>query len=309
LPSQATCSEKRSWAWSVREFTVPAPSFSGDTTCFFGSGGSPSDIVRNAEVYRQNDINASLLFEFDGAGLTVRAKGFDRNGSELPESADTSPWSFPPAVFSQLASGADVTLFQGTSHEIRCTNLQVATDRLSAGDKFVINVAAAAKLDGLNTSPSLSGGFLSAANVAVEGDPFRVQSGEWGSSAQYRLADGAENGADLNLLGYFVDPLNGRSDVPGLGYYTGTLILQAEAAGFAPGSTVGAPDGTDAGSRRVRAEINPAIREIAAAEGIAVVDQHAVFLRRPDLLPEVHPVREGYRLMAEVWRDALRPRY
>ena len=230
--------------------------YAGDTTCFFGSGGSPSDIVRNAEVYRQNDINASLLFEFDGAGLTVRAKGFDRNGSELPESADTSPWSFPPAVFSQLASGADVTLFQGTSHEIRCTNLQVATDRLSAGDKFVINVAAAAKLDGLNTSPSLSGGFLSAANVAVEGDPFRVQSGEWGSSAQYRLADGAENGADLNLLGYFVDPLNGRSDVPGLGYYTGTLILQAEAAGFAPGSTVGAPDGTDAGSRRVRAEIN-----------------------------------------------------
>jgi len=230
--------------------------YAGDTTYFFGNGDSPSDVARDAAVYRQNDINASLLFEFDGTGLTVRAKGFDRNGSGLPESADTSPWIFPPAIFSQLASGADVTLFQGASHEIRFTNLQVATDRLSAGDKFVINVAAAAKLDGLNTSPSLSGGFLSAANVAVEGDPFRVQSGEWGSSAQYRLADGAENGADLNLLGYFVDPLNGRSDVPGLGYYTGTLILQAEAAGFAPGSTVGAPDGTDAGSRRVRAEIN-----------------------------------------------------
>ena len=30
LPSQVTCSEKRSWAWSVPEFTVPAPSFSGD---------------------------------------------------------------------------------------------------------------------------------------------------------------------------------------------------------------------------------------------------------------------------------------
>ncbi len=70
------------------------------------------------------------------------------------------------------------------------------------------------------------------------------------------------------------------------------------------------PPNFDASSaRRVRAEINPAIREIAAAEGIAVVDQHAVFLRRPDLLPEVHPVREGYRLMAEVWREALRPRY
>jgi len=231
--------------------------YAGDTTYFFGNGDSPSDVVRDAAVYRQNDINASLLFEFDGTGLTVRAKGFDRNGSGLPESADTSPWIFPPAIFSQLASGADVTLFQGASHEIRFTNLQVATDRLSAGDKFVINVAAAAKLDGLNASPSLPGGFLSAANIAVEGDPFRVQRpGEWGSSAQYRLSDEAENGGNLNLLGYFVDPLNGRSDVPGLGYYNGTLILQAEAAGFAPGSTVGAPDGTDAGARRVRAEIN-----------------------------------------------------
>ncbi|MCX6566793.1 MAG: SGNH/GDSL hydrolase family protein [Candidatus Aminicenantes bacterium] len=62
-------------------------------------------------------------------------------------------------------------------------------------------------------------------------------------------------------------------------------------------------------ARRVQAEINPAIREIAAGEGIKVVDQHAVFVRRPDLLPEVHPARDGYRLMAETWREALRPRY
>jgi len=70
------------------------------------------------------------------------------------------------------------------------------------------------------------------------------------------------------------------------------------------------PPNFDAESaRRVRAEINPAIREIAAEEGIAVVDQHAAFVRRPDLLPEVHPARDGYRLMAETWREALRPRY
>jgi len=62
-------------------------------------------------------------------------------------------------------------------------------------------------------------------------------------------------------------------------------------------------------ARRVEAEINPAIRDIAAEAGITVVDQHAVFVRRPDLLPDVHPVREGYRLMAEAWREALRPRY
>ena len=69
------------------------------------------------------------------------------------------------------------------------------------------------------------------------------------------------------------------------------------------------PNFDAASARRVRAEINPAIRDIAAGEGITVVDQHAVFVRRPDLLPEVHPARDGYRLMAETWREALRPRY
>lgn len=60
-------------------------------------------------------------------------------------------------------------------------------------------------------------------------------------------------------------------------------------------------------ARRVKDEINPAIREIAAAAGIAVVDQQAAFAARPELLPAIHPVREGYRMMAEAWMKALRP--
>lgn len=60
-------------------------------------------------------------------------------------------------------------------------------------------------------------------------------------------------------------------------------------------------------ARRAEDDINPAIREIAAAAGVAVVDQHAVFAARADLLPAIHPVREGYRLMAEAWAEALRP--
>lgn len=62
-------------------------------------------------------------------------------------------------------------------------------------------------------------------------------------------------------------------------------------------------------SRRVQSEINPAIRELAAAERITVVDQHAVFVGRPDLLPDVHPVRDGYRLMAETWAKAIRSHF
>jgi len=62
-------------------------------------------------------------------------------------------------------------------------------------------------------------------------------------------------------------------------------------------------------SRRVEAEINPALKAFAAAEGLPIVDNHAVFAGRPDLLPGVHPSSEGYRLMAARWREALRPRY
>lgn len=59
--------------------------------------------------------------------------------------------------------------------------------------------------------------------------------------------------------------------------------------------------------RRVEAEINPTIRALAAEEGILLVDNHGLFSRRPDLLPDVHPSREGYRLLAENWRAALTP--
>jgi lysophospholipase L1-like esterase len=62
----------------------------------------------------------------------------------------------------------------------------------------------------------------------------------------------------------------------------------------------------DAGSaRRVEAEVNPVIREIASAADLPVVDIHAVLAGRNDLLPGVHPSPEGYRLMAETWGKAL----
>jgi lysophospholipase L1-like esterase len=60
-------------------------------------------------------------------------------------------------------------------------------------------------------------------------------------------------------------------------------------------------------SRRVTAEINPAIRALSVGAGIPLVDNHALFAGRPDLLPGVHPSREGYRLLAANWLAALRP--
>ncbi len=226
--------------------------YAGDSTYYFGNGGTPASMISNAEVYRQNDINASMMFEFNSGILSVRAKGFDRDGTELPASADETPYELTAAEFASLAAGADITL-----HGVHFTNLQINTGNLKAGDKFVINVAAAAKLDALNGAPANVANFQSTANIAVDGDPYRQNSpGNWGALAQYRLANGAENGRNLNLLGYYIDPLNGSSDIPGLGYYNGTLILQVEGGGFTAGSTVGVPDGTEATSNRVRAEIN-----------------------------------------------------
>jgi lysophospholipase L1-like esterase len=60
-------------------------------------------------------------------------------------------------------------------------------------------------------------------------------------------------------------------------------------------------------ARRVEAEINPAIRALAAEEKLPFVDNHTIFKGRPDLLPEVHPSPEGYRAMARNWRETLRP--
>jgi len=60
-------------------------------------------------------------------------------------------------------------------------------------------------------------------------------------------------------------------------------------------------------SRRVEAEINPAIRALAAARGLPVVDNHALFVGRPDLLPGIHPTADGYRRLAENWFAALKP--
>ncbi len=64
----------------------------------------------------------------------------------------------------------------------------------------------------------------------------------------------------------------------------------------------------DASSRvRVEAEINPAIRDIAHRRGLILADNHALFVGRPDLLPEIHPSKKGYRVLAESWHRILAP--
>jgi lysophospholipase L1-like esterase len=75
-----------------------------------------------------------------------------------------------------------------------------------------------------------------------------------------------------------------------------------------PPVPVEVPRHFDAASRaRVEGEINPAIRAIAAARGLPLVDNHALFSARPELLPDVHPSAAGYVALAESWYAALAP--
>jgi len=59
---------------------------------------------------------------------------------------------------------------------------------------------------------------------------------------------------------------------------------------------------------RVTREINPAIRAVAESLGAGFVDNYSPLARAPELLPEVHPLPEGYRIMAENWAAAIASR-
>lgn len=64
----------------------------------------------------------------------------------------------------------------------------------------------------------------------------------------------------------------------------------------------------DAGSQaRVQGEINPVIRELARRRELLLADHHALFVARPDLLPDVHPSEDGYRELAAAWHRLLAP--
>jgi len=56
---------------------------------------------------------------------------------------------------------------------------------------------------------------------------------------------------------------------------------------------------------RVTTEINPIIEKICTEEKIFLVDNYSLFLKFPQLLPEIHPSKEGYKYLAQNWFDAL----
>jgi len=64
---------------------------------------------------------------------------------------------------------------------------------------------------------------------------------------------------------------------------------------------------SEVSQRRVTEEIVPAIGKLAQEEDMHLIDLHEFFNKRPELLPGVHPGKEGYRAMAEFIFREIRP--
>jgi len=79
--------------------------------------------------------------------------------------------------------------------------------------------------------------------------------------------------------------------------------------GAAPPIPAGTPYPFGPGSpARLAGEINPAIEALARSHDAGFVDNYALFMRSPELLPDVHPLPEGYAAMAENWARAVSDR-
>lgn len=57
--------------------------------------------------------------------------------------------------------------------------------------------------------------------------------------------------------------------------------------------------------RRIKEEINPAIEKLAKKWNLILVDNYKLFLNRPDLIPDIHPIAAGYKAMAKNWYKSL----
>ncbi len=201
--------------YQAPEFDHYAHAYYGDdTTYFFENKGDWSDYIQNAAIWRQEDTNMSMLFKvLENGNLEVEGKGYNRDGTV----ADFDP--------------VEIALPTGGPIEIGSVGFDdlVIGGPLTTGDKFVINIAArAGHVDSVDSHGDL---VYTDANVAITGSPFRIM----GSEMQYRFDEGAVNGQELNLLGYFVHPIMGGLES---GYYTGTINMGVSGAGFTAGTRV-----------------------------------------------------------------------
>ena len=51
----------------------------------------------------------------------------------------------------------------------------------------------------------------------------------------------------------------------------------------------------------MKEEINPTIEKLAMEWNLHLVNNYQLFLDRNELLPDIHPTEEGYKIMSDNW--------
>lgn len=224
--------------WYARQW------YGDDTTYNLGGKSADEALPPGAiRVDRQGEVNASLLFTLSADGVySVQGKGYTRSGSRVDFSQ-----TFNLNLHGAVSANNPLLLNVGGS-EIRFDAF--APVGLTAGDRFVVNIAARAGGSYENTTPADGAAFRSDVVVAVDADVWGL-SGSPRRTIEYRFDAGTENlfhdpdpEADpeqrLRLLGYFVDPSDPN---PSTNVSEGELLLNVSPGGFAAGTRAGEDGG------------------------------------------------------------------
>lgn len=209
-----------------------AQTWYGEETSYYLAGKDPGTVLPPGaiEVWRQEDVNASILFTVTGQNLyNVRAKGYTRDGTsvEFEENIDLNGHGTVSAANPLILNAG------GGAAEIRFdafSPLELETD-----DRFVVNIAARAGGTYENSNPGVSGAFLSDSIVTIDANPWGL-GGSPSRTMEYRFDAGVEDGMAMRLLGFFVDP--GNSNIT-TNAATGELLLNVAGGGFAAGTRAG----------------------------------------------------------------------
>jgi flagellin-like hook-associated protein FlgL len=236
------------WAMGGSRSTMPyyAQAYYGEQTTYYIAGGASIDsVVTGVQVNKMNDINASLLFTYEGGGnFKVEYKGYEWDGT---------PHNGTVTVNAGAVNGGPATIAG-----IDFDSININTAGLSVGDEFVINVAAAAKLDN-------PGALESNENLSLHEDLSRSGGVGWDSSMQYRFKNGGlQNSASLtgNYEDYVVNRLTGATPPP-------TAVLKLGSVALNSDSGVGNANGLgDDKAYWIRAQVNNQGDLVAGASGL-----------------------------------------
>ncbi len=215
----------------------------GEDASYYLGDKSPAAVLPpgTIEVWRMEDVNATLLFTATGAGtFHVQGKGYTRAGArvEFEEDIDLNAHG-PVSAANQLVLNAG-----GGAGEVRFDAF--APVGTMPQDRFVVNIAARAGGVYENATPGVPAGFLSDSIITVDADPWGLTRTSH-RTMEYRFDSGVEDmfydddpladpDTRLRMFGFFVDPNNSNSVT---NVSTGELLLNVAATGFAAGTRAG----------------------------------------------------------------------